>query len=526
MCLQQQPYICNLTRRHYVRDDGMVWYRSTELATTARMLTVLALYRSYTEGEDDPFVLGHFAKAKAIADWLNGRRTASLQFNRTDPRYGIPVGDYGGNDPVNPPAQPYVNQDRRPEHRYASAAELYRAFAEIGAVWVAIGKAVGRSDVAAHGNELLAIAPELYADLHASMNRTVTSTPSGARCWAAVADAPQVKAGSGANVNSTAAASGGVSGAEIGSPRDYAAMLYSGALSEVQTAEVYTAAAGGAPGCGSGRYLTLGSPGPVSNPAAERAHDHAGLGSGAASNSIAPPTGYGFGAALLQHDEVERFLLHFFAVSAHGYTRGTWTTPESSDLADRDRAPVAYSAAGEVATPTYLKWMLVFEDLETKTLWLGKAVPRDWLAPGEAPLVAQHVTTRYGRIGFSFEARGVSNSAMTKPVRVYPATLVAESGSDHRGPAGYSVKINVTVPARLAKAPPAGGLRVRVRAPLEHAGKLSGVMVGGKAWKKFDPAEETVDFAASDLTTSMIANGLPDIVATFVSKAANNIIQN
>ena len=53
--------------------------------------------------------------------------------------------------------------------------------------------------------------------------------------------------------------------------------------------------------------------------------------------------------------------------------------------------------------PMCLKWMLCFEEPNERTLWLGKALPRDWLVPGEAPLLAQDLTTRYGRVSFSME---------------------------------------------------------------------------------------------------------------------------
>jgi len=33
---------------------------------------------------------------------------------------------------------------------------------------------------------------------------------------------------------------------------------------------------------------------------------------------------------LLVYDMVERFLLHYFGMSAHTYTRGSWTTPEAT----------------------------------------------------------------------------------------------------------------------------------------------------------------------------------------------------
>ena len=147
--------------------------------------------------------------------------------------------------------------------------------------------------------------------------------------------------------------------------------------------------------------------------------------------------------------------------------------------------------------PTYLKWMLCFEEPETRTLWLAKATPRGWLAPGEAPLLASNLTTRYGRVSFT----------------ITTAAAVAEQG------AGYAVHASVSLPASFASAgtAPAGGIRLRLRAPLEHAGKLSAVTVGGRAWSAFNAAEETIDIAADKITASLITEGLPHIVAIFAN---------
>ena len=178
-------------------------------------------------------------------------------------------------------------------------------------------------------------------------------------------------------------------------------------------------------------------------------------------------------------------------MSAHAYTRGSFTTPESANVADREMPAVTYAAAGEVITPTYLKWMLCFEEPETRTLWLAKATPRDWLAAGEAPLMASNLTTRYGRISYTMST----------------ATVVAGTG--------YAVHASVKLPSSFATSPPSGGIRLRIRAPLEHAGKLSKVTIGGEAWAAFSAAEETIDIAASKITAKLIASGLPEIAATF-----------
>ena len=136
--------------------------------------------------------------------------------------------------------------------------------------------------------------------------------------------------------------------------------------------------------------------------------------------------------------------------------------------------------------------MLCYEEPEARTLWLAKATPRGWLVAGEAPLVAERLTTRYGRVAFNL-------------------TVVAPEG------AAYAVHASVVLPASVAVAPPPGGLRLRLRAPSEYAGRLSAVTVGGVRWSAFSAAEETVDFAASALTASLVRDGLPRIVATFGS---------
>ena len=249
-------------------------------------------------------------------------------------------------------------------------------------------------------------------------------------------------------------------------------MFYSGALTAEQTDAMYTSGQGVTNCSNAGRWLADGSP---------------SSGGGLIFTHI--PQGMPFG--LLVHDFVERFLLYFFHQSAHAQTRGTWVTPESTKL-DRDGGGYAYASAGEGNVLMCLKWMLCFEEPETRTLWLAKATPRDWLAPGEDPITATAVATRYGRIAFTMAA------------------------SDAH--AGYAVTANVTLPAAFGT--PAGGLRIRFRAPLAHAGKLSKVTIGGEVWADFDAAEETVNIAASKITPELIATGLPNVVVIFAAAEA------
>ena len=65
--------------------------------------------------------------------------------------------------------------DANQTHWYAHAGETYRAFTDLGEVWVKIGAASGRTDVATHGVEIMQVAPLLFNDLHVSMNKTMNT---------------------------------------------------------------------------------------------------------------------------------------------------------------------------------------------------------------------------------------------------------------------------------------------------------------------------------------------------------------
>lgn len=452
---------------HYIRDDGMINYRGEEVAQSARMLTILAQFFSYSKDDDAAtvdgdnvvtFMLKHFKRAKAVADWLIARRGTTLDFGRDDPRYGIPSGQNEGDD-FN---RVYFHQ-MKPLHYYPSAAEAYRAFAELGAVWTAIGATAKRNDVAEHGAMLLKFAPILYEDLHTSMNKTLNVTSDGDRCWDYLVDRARQD----------------VEHQEACTFRAYPELFYSGALTEQQTRDILKAGlgrtqCGAGESDGSGNFLSVGSP-------------------GADTTMMFTHIPQGWPHGLLMHDLVEPFLLFFFTQSAHAAGRGTFVTPESNHL-DRDSGTIAYASAGQGNVPLCLKWMLCFEEMETRTLWLAKATPRAWLAAGETmALEAHRVATRYGRLSFTMSAPSVAASAASS----------------------YTVLANVTLPLSFVDAPPPGGLRIRIRAPLEYAGKLSQVTLGGKAWGAFNAAEETVDIAANVLTKDLIASGLTTIVAIF-----------
>ena len=154
----------------------------------------------------------------------------------------------------------------------------------------------------------------------------------------------------------------------------------------------------------------------------------------------------------------------------------------------------------------YLRWALVFEDPRTRAVWFGKALPREWLEATATAVKLHRVPTRYGRISMTMKAvaGGAGAAGGTESVEAHGSDLSAPRG------APYAVHASLMLPEGFA---PPGGLKLRVRVPL-HAGKIVGVAVGGEAWKEFNVAEETVNFAASTLTPGMVAR-LKAVVVTF-----------
>jgi hypothetical protein len=218
----------------------------------------------------------------------------------------------------------------------------------------------------------------------------------------------------------------------------------------------------------------------------------------------------GWGYGLLVADLVEYFLLQYFAVSAHAYTRGTWIAPESVNL-DRNVPSPPYCTPAGLTSPIYLKWMLLFEEPASHTLWVGKAVPRVWFNEGEVVEV-QASPTAYGRVSFRFsstiQSAGTVRANVTLPTS-WAATKVHHS----------------TVGQAHHSSPPPGGVLVRMRAPPKAKGRKGGgtgtgrtmmsATAGGKPWLAINATEEVLVVTRDQLTDMVVLERLQSIVVTF-----------
>jgi hypothetical protein len=179
---------------------------------------------------------------------------------------------------------------------------------------------------------------------------------------------------------------------------------------------------------------------------------------------------YGHAYGLIQHDFVREAQLLLYGVMAHGHTRGGWLAPETHNLLPEGSA-APYATPAQLAVPMVTRWLLVFEDPESETLWLGKGLPRDWLRDGEVVAV-EGAPTRWGRVGYRLASH------------VDTGTVEATLDLPAHAPALTQLRLRVP-----------GGARIR------------SVTLGGRPWTQFDAQAETVSMPAAAIPVAAVPAG-------------------
>jgi len=445
--------------RFYLRKDG-VRYRGPELAIDGRMLTIFAHFYSYT-GDPTELLYQHREVIMGVVSRLRMVRARGQAHGKDDPRYGF--GMPAANDEADmwtatvACGRLYGNVTARAhdcitELPYIDiATEMVRGFYELGQMWLRIAAAKGDKVMAVTGEQLLKESQELRSDMMEALERSTVRTD---------ANLP--------NVNATCHPWiwGWGTCQHNGSP-SYEAATYT----------MPTPNIGGTPK----PYNTAMFSGVLPRPVVKNIVDfHKQYNSQLANISPWGPGApgycaffaYGWGFGLIQHDLLDTFFVHYFTQSQHGMTRGTWTAPECP-VFDRDKPSSGYAAPSQALLPTLTKWMLVFEDPETKVLWLGKAIPRVWLSVGELIQIHQ-APTRYGRVSMTIAAR-----------------------------TNEMFEVNVTVPLDFSW--PAGGIRLRLRTPYFPRKRLTKANVGSTPWP-VNATEETLVFSPNAVPEGDLQN--------------------
>jgi hypothetical protein len=98
--------------------------------------------------------------------------------------------------------------------------------------------------------------------------------------------------------------------------------------------------------------------------------------------------------------------------------------------------------------PLLVRWMLVLEDSDEDRIYLGKGLPREWVASGKQIRIAD-APTRFGRVSFALQADRAAKQVNAK-VDLGKAGGVKEVHVKLRMPAANALR-RVTVNGRLAE---------------------------------------------------------------------------
>jgi len=398
----------------FVREDGSILYRGPETGQYGRMLTVVAQYAEY--GGDPAVLLRNRSRIDGVTKLLLHLRKKAKQLPTSSPAYGMIAGWSEADACLDPDPPRYM------QPYFSNSTEAARGFRDLGQVWMKIGKQRKNAEMAAWGERLIRESKELRTDIQNAISRSLLKDGSETIL-------PSI---AGVKEPFHVVVPRDTADPQFRSYRAYMEMMYSGSLTKGEVERIV-------------RYRWKHHDTILGVPAAY----------GYKTGVMATFLSYGHGYGLIQHDMIREALLMTYSVMAHGYTRGTWTAPETRPIFD-DSPAAPYCTPAQLVVTLMTKWMLVFEDPMSETVWLGKAIPRKWLEDGKT-VSASGVPTRWGRVGYSIVSHLKDNK----------------------------IEAMVELPSRFGAA-----TRLRLRPP--GTPKMKSVTVNGQAWNQFDASEETV----------------------------------
>ncbi len=386
---------------HAVGPDGTFDYYGPAVSEYGQMLDAVARYARRTR--DAAWLRERAGVAERIVRYLLALRRAGKERPRDDPRHGLLFGAAEA-DTCNVLDCYYSGS----VWAWRGLLELARAYAELGG-----------DELRGRAAELVAECDALHADIEASIEKSVVRS----------AEPPFVPPTAGSLAPFASMTADRL--ASYTNYRYWPEMLSAGCLRpEWHDAIIAYRASHGGELLGTTRFMDCLDDWPYAH----------------------------YAAGLLLRDRVEHFLLGFYGDLAVHRTRGASMAYEQAAVrGSPTRTCVAdYCVPADLVAPLMAKWMVVFEEPDAAVLWLCRATPRLWLAPGQRIRV-RRAPTRWGLVSFMVEAKG--------------------SGE---------VVANVSLPEGGLPAE----LRLRLRRP--GAGPLLAVRVNGRPHDDFDAQTETI----------------------------------
>jgi len=402
----------------FVRDDGSLLYRGPETGQYGRMLTVAAEYVNY--GGDPSVLIRNRRRIDGITSLLLDLRSKAKGLPPTDPAYGMIAGWSEADASLDPDPSLYM------QPYFSNSTEAARGIGEIGRVWQKLGEKRNDGELTAWGKKLQRESKELLDDVQTSISRSILKVD-GENILPAIA---------GVRKPFHVVVLNSKSDPQFRSYRAYMEMMYSGNLTAAQVKMIVD----------------------------YRSHHHdviLGMPTayGLKTGILAGFLSYGHGYGLIQYDMIREALLLTYSDMAHQYTRGSWSAPEARSIVPGDGA-APFCTPAQLVVALMTKWLLVFEDSRSQTVWLGKGVPRKWLEDGKKILVA-NVPTRWGRLSFTVVSHlrsGVIQAHVQLPRAI-----------------GATSKLRLRVPGNAV---------------------LKSVTLNGEPWTNFDVSDETITIPA------------------------------
>ncbi len=344
----------------FVDDRGMVNMRGPETAQFGLTLSLIARYYNYTR--DKALLLKHHAKIEATAALLAELHDDSLKLPVSDPGYGLIHGWCESDSCLMPDPsvwwKPY----------FSNSAFAVRGWRDISATWIKV-RADGMQSAAASWKQH---SEQLQATLIHSIDANTLKEMKPPY----IGPLPGTKLTFRESIQQEHPS-------EQGWPhRSYAELLQPAVLQPAhENLIIDCMRAYGA--------TTLGVVANVEPP-----HPNG--------RDILGFISYGYAQALLRLDRIEEYLLFLYSHRYHDHSRGSWTAGEVSGITGDG---TLFCIPAQLTIPILVRWMLVFEDPDEDALYLGRALPRSWLASGK-PIGIDRAPTRWGRVDFRIAPRG------------------------------------------------------------------------------------------------------------------------
>ena len=313
----------------FVEPSGVVNMRGPETAQFGLTLSLLARYYNYTR--DAALLRRHEAKIRATAALLLALHDESLRMARTDPGFGQ-IHGWSESDSCLMPRpmiwwQPY----------FGNSAMTVRGLRDLAGVWP------GDRDASEWRRRSDVLERQLIESMRQNVQRDMTP--------------PYIAPLPGTRTPFREAMAKERPSTQQWAHRPYSELLQADVLPPDLAHVVIDCMRG----CGA---TTLGVVANV-EPAHPTGRDILGF------------ISYGYAQMLLRLDRVEEYLLFLYSHRYHDHTRGSWTAGEVAGITG-DTATFCIPAQQTI--PLLVRWMLALEDSDDDRLYLGRGLPRDWVA--------------------------------------------------------------------------------------------------------------------------------------------------